>query len=347
MYRLMAAVEQDGDRSKIFEELFDAEMRHASRWAEKLDIDPSTLEPTSVGLKLRAYRLCARLFGTARMVPLLVRGEAQDITAYASDPEARDFAIEERRHARALRGLSGDLDGLEAMRAESGRLFDDGGSFRAAVLGVNDGLVSNFSLVMGVAGGTSNSDIILLAGVAGLLAGAFSMAAGEYISMRSQRDLYEQSLEMEEAEIRDWPEEEEEELALIYRAKGLPRDESERIAKQIMARPDVALETMAREELGLDPSKLGSPWRAATSSSMAFLAGASVPIFPYVFGSGDPAFALSGIMGAAALLGVGGLLSGLTGKSVRWGALRMLLAGGAAASVTYGVGSLIGVTIVG
>ena len=348
MYRLMAAVEQDGDRSKIFEELFDAEMRHASRWAEKLDIDPSNLEPTSAGLKLRAYRLGACLFGTARMVPLLVRGEAKDIAAYAADPEARDFAVEERRHARALRGLSGGLDGLEAMRAESGRLFDDGGSFRAAVLGVNDGLVSNFSLVMGVAGGTSNSDIILLAGVAGLLAGAFSMAAGEYVSMRSQRDLNEQSLAMEEAELRDWPEEEEEELALIYRAKGLPRDESERIAKQIMARPDVALETMAREELGLDPSKLGgSPWRAAASSFMAFLAGASVPILPYVFGSGDAAFALSGIMGAAALLGVGGLLSGLTGKSVRWGALRMLLAGGAAASVTYGVGSLIGVTIVG
>jgi VIT1/CCC1 family predicted Fe2+/Mn2+ transporter len=114
-----------------------------------------------------------------------------------------------------------------------------------------------------------------------------------------------------------------------------------------MARPDVALETMAREELGLDPSKLGSPWRAAASSSIAFLAGASVPILPYIFGSGDSAFVLSGIMGAAALLGVGGLLSGLTGKSVRWGALRMLLAGGAAASVTYGVGSLIGVTIVG
>ena len=335
MYRVLAAAEQDPDRSKIFEELVDAEMRHASRWAEKLDMDVSSLEPAPTDSRLRLFKLVTRLLGTARVVPWLLRTEAKEISTYASDPEARDLVPEERRHAQVLRGMTG------------GDLFNDGGSFRAAVLGVNDGLVSNFSLVMGVAGGTSNPDIILLAGVAGLLAGAFSMAAGEYVSMRSQADLYEHLIAKEAIELRDWPEEEEEELALIYQAKGLPRDESERIAKQIMARPDVALETMAREELGLDPSKLGSPWRAAGSSFLAFLAGASVPILPYVFGAGDLAFMLSGVFGATALLGVGGLLAGLTGKSVRWGALRMLLAGGVAASVTYSVGSLIGVTIVG
>ena len=338
MYRVLAAAERDPDRSKIFEDLVEAELRHASRWAEKLDMDVSSLEPAPDDLRLRIFKLVTRLIGTTRVVPWLVRTEAKEISAYAADPEAADLVPEERRHAQVLTDMTS---------GPAGSLLHDAGSFRAAVLGVNDGLVSNFSLVMGVAGGTSNQDIVLLAGVAGLLAGAFSMAAGEYISMRSQSDLYEHLIAREEIELRDWPEEEEEELALIYQAKGLPKDESERIAKQIMAQPDVALETMAREELGLDPSKLGSPWRAAASSFVAFVAGASVPILPYVFDAGDLAFALSGIFGASALLVVGGLLAGLTGKSVRWGALRMLLAGGAAASVTYAVGSLIGVTLVG
>ena len=139
---------------------------------------------------------------------------------------------------------------------------------------MNDGLVSNFSLVMGVAGGTGNHEFVLLAGIAGLLAGAFSMAAGEYISMRSQRDTYEHRIRVEKAELEEWPEEEEEELVLIYRAKGLPEAEAQSVAKRIMSRPDVALETMAREELGLDPSQLGAPWGAAISSFLAFVAGA-------------------------------------------------------------------------
>ena len=219
------------------------------------------------------------------------------------------------------------------------------GSLRAAVLGVNDGLVSNFSLVMGVAGGTSNPDIVLLAGVAGLLAGAFSMAAGEYVSMRSQRDVYEHQINLERTEIEMWPEEEEEELFLIYQAKGLSKKEAEIIAKRLIADPEIALDTMAREELGLNPSELGSPWGASFSSFAAFVTGALIPIIPYVVGATDLAIPLSAVLSAGALLTVGGALAWMTNRSAIWGALRMALAGGAAATVTFGVGSLIGISL--
>ena len=189
------------------------------------------------------------------------------------------------------------------------------------MLGVNDGLVSNFSLVMGVAGGTSDQDIVLLAGVAGLLAGAFSMAAGEYVSMRSQRDVYEHQISLERAEIEMWPDEEEEELALIYQAKGLSQEEARLIAKRVMSDQEIALDTMAREELGLNPSELGSPWGASLSSFSAFVTGALVPILPYIFGAGTLAIPLSAILSAGALLTVGGVLAWMTDRSAVWGAL--------------------------
>ena len=346
-YKAMADAETDPDRAQIFHRLVEAEMRHASRWAEKLGMDASTLQAGPKHIKLRLIGLAARLFGTGKVVPWLIRAEAKDLDIYASDPEAHDLAGEERHHARVLEAMVDGPGPAAATRRESRHLFGAGGGFRAAVLGVNDGLVSNFSLVMGVAGGTGDPEFVLLAGVAGLLAGAFSMGAGEYISMRSQRDLYEHQLRLEEAELREWPEEEEEELVLIYQAKGLTREESETIAKRIMARPQVALETMAREELGLDPSQLGWPWGAAVSSFAAFVLGAIVPILPYIFDAGRLSFILSAALSAGALVAVGGLLAGLTGRSATWGAVRMLLAGGAAAAVTFGVGHLIGVSVVG
>ena len=312
-----------------------------------MGMDQSRLEPAGPNVRLRFYRLATRLLGTTRVVPWLVREEARDINTYASDPEARDLAVEERRHARVLREMTADRDVRAGLRPESGQWFADGGKFRAAVLGVNDGLVSNFSLVMGVAGGTNRSEFILLAGIAGLFAGAFSMAAGEYVSMRSQRDVYEHRIRNEEIELQEWPEEEEEELVLIYQAKGFSLEDSKSIAKQIMTRPDVALQTMAREELGIEPSQLGSPSGAAFSSFAAFVAGALVPILPYLVGAGTMTIMLSAVVSAVALMLVGGILAAVSGKSAAWGALRMLLAGGSAAAVTYGVGRLVRITLVG
>ncbi len=348
MYRAMAEVEPDSAKSELFTKLVEAEMRHASRWAEKLGMDVSQLEPAGGGVKIGLYRRGASIFGTAKIVPWLLRGEAKDVAVYAADPEAKDFAAEERRHARALREMADGVDPMEAFRRERWhRIRGGSGSLRAAVLGVNDGLVSNFSLVMGVAGGTDNASFILLAGVAGLLAGAFSMAAGEYVSVRSQRDVYEHQIGIEAAELEEFPEEEEEELVLIYQAKGLSEEEAKKVAARIMSNPQVALDTMAREELGLDPDDLGSPVGAALSSFTAFVGGAIVPILPYILNLGGPAFALSAVLSVIALVLVGGALSLASGKSWYMGSLRMLLAGGAAAAVTYGIGSLIGVTLAG
>ena len=221
------------------------------------------------------------------------------------------------------------------------------GSLRAGVLGANDGLVSNFSLVMGVAGGTGNADFVLLAGVAGLLAGAFSMAAGEYVSMNSQKEAYQHRLRLKEVEIATRPEEEEEKLTLVYQAKGLSREDAQLVARHAIADPEVALDTIAREELGLNPSQLGSPWGASLSSFAAFVMGAIIPILPYLFGMEDGVALLSVILSAGALLGAGGILAWMTRTSVFWGAARMLLVGGLAASVTFGIGRLIGVTLAG
>ena len=345
MYGAMADVERDTDRADAFRHLVEAEMRHASKWAQKLGMDPESLKPPRWGLRLHTFKWIAKGFGTNRIVPLLLRGEANDIWTYSLDPEGRDLVMDERSHGRTLRELSGSKDNVDDIRAESGHYTGGGGNLRAAVMGMNDGLVSNFSLVMGVAGGTGDADIVLLAGVAGLLAGAFSMASGEYVSVRSQRDMYEHQIRLERVEIEMWPEEEEEELFYLYQAKGLSPEEARLIAKRVMADPEVALDTMAREELGLDPSRLGSPWGAAISSFSAFVAGAIVPIIPYIVDAGSLSFSLSGILSGGALISVGSLLAWITGRSLIWGSLRMFMAGSAAALVTFAVGSLIGVAM--
>ena len=221
------------------------------------------------------------------------------------------------------------------------------GTLRAAVFGVNDGLVSNLSLVMGVAGADPGNQFVLLAGVAGLLAGSFSMAAGEYVSMQSQRELFERQIALEREELEEDPAEEEHELSLIYQTKGVPRAEAERLAHVLMQDKQVALDTLAREELGLDPAELGSPWGAATSSFLAFGAGAILPVLPYLFLGGFAAFVASAVLSAVALFAVGGGVSLLTGRGVLFSGARMVLIGAAASGVTYMVGRLIGVSIAG
>ena len=345
VYAALAQMEPISKRAEVFEKLVVAEMRHAARWAAKLGMDSETLRPKGGALKLWFISNSAKLFGTQKVIPLLLREEDRDIDLYASDPEAQDLVQEELQHSLLLRGLGTEARRPKDLSAVRVGVMGVGGSVRAAVLGVNDGLVSNFSLVMGVAGGTGNPDFVRLAGVAGLLAGAFSMAAGEYVSMRSQRDIYEHELDKERVELEEFPEEEEEELVLIYQAKGLSEDESRTIAKRVMADHDVALDTMAREELGLDPSQLGSPWKASFSSFSAFVVGAAVPILPYVLDAGSLALPLSATLSAVALALVGGTIATFSGRNAAWGALRMLAAGGAAAAVTFGVGRLIGVSL--
>ena len=221
-----------------------------------------------------------------------------------------------------------------------------GGNLRAAVFGVNDGLVSNASLIMGVAGASSGADAVVTAGVAGLLAGALSMAAGEYVSMRSQREMFEYQIGLERDELAEYPEEEAEELALIYAARGMDLEEARRITRALVKNPDAALDALAREELGLNPDDLGSPWGAAAFSFLAFAAGALLPLAPFLLGLPlERAIVLAALVAGVALFGVGAALSLFTGRRALSGGLRMVLIGGGAGVVTWLIGSLLGAAI--
>jgi VIT1/CCC1 family predicted Fe2+/Mn2+ transporter len=221
----------------------------------------------------------------------------------------------------------------------------DRGTARAAVFGVSDGLVSNVSLILGVAGASPGAGIVRLAGLAGLISGAVSMAAGEYVSMKAQTELYERELELERRELHRNPHVETVELAQIYQSRGVDPDQARELAQQMMADPEMALQTHAREELGIDPDKLGSATGAAISSFVAFALGALVPLLPWFFGSGNAAIIASVILGAAACILVGSLLARFTGRVVWFSAARQLAIAAVAAGTTFLVGHLVGVGV--
>ncbi|MBI2763588.1 MAG: VIT1/CCC1 transporter family protein [Chloroflexi bacterium] len=335
--------------------------------------------------RVRAIIAIARIFGTHAVRDLVQALEGDEVAIYAaqSTPEVEAIAADERAHAEIWKSLSGARNGARAgssegsvsseIRAtvtgaagehaaitrdvsEPGQIASRerwhrssrSGTLRAVIFGVSDGLVSNLALVMGVAGANAaigGGNFVLLAGIAGLLGGAFSMAAGEYVSMQSQRELFERQIALERAELEAMPEEEEAELAAVYQAKGLTPDEARTIARRMFSDPAHALDTLIREELGLDPDELGSPWGAAFGSFIAFAIGAGIPVVPYLFGSGSGAFAVAAIASLVALFVVGAGVSLLTGRSLLFSGARQVLIGAAAAAVTYLVGTAIGVSV--
>jgi VIT1/CCC1 family predicted Fe2+/Mn2+ transporter len=222
-----------------------------------------------------------------------------------------------------------------------------GGTARAAVFGVSDGLVSNVAIVLGFAGANTGAGLVRLAGLAGLIGGAVSMAAGEYISMTAQTELLERELEMERLELRRSPEAERRELAQIYRSRGVDEATADQLATALSRDPDLALQTHAREELGIDPDSLGQPVRAALSSFVTFSIGASVPLIPYFFGSGTAALVAAIVMGVVAALTVGALLARFTGRPMGRSAARQLLFSAVPAAATYAIGSAVGVGGIG
>lgn len=345
LYRGLADGAQ-GERREVFQQLAAIEDRHAAHWAAKLvALGEPVPDPGRPDLRTRLLCWVARHFSTDAVLPLVERAEHADAGLYDGDPDATPgMAVDERSHARVLTRMRGSVDEnpRDIAKRERWHRGDRSGALRAAVFGVNDGLVSNTSLVMGFAGSGVAAGTILFAGLAGLLAGAFSMAAGEYVSMRSQREAYEREISVEAEELRDDPEAELEELALIYRAKGLPAEEAEHVAKTIMKDDEVALDTMAREELGLDPDELGSPWSAAASSLLAFAVGAVVVVLPYLFGSGMAALVTAIVLAGLALFGVGAVIGVLNGRSALRAGARQLLVGGVAALVVFGIGHAIG-----
>ena len=348
LYRAMAAAEEDKKRAEIFEKLAQNEERHAQRWARLIESAGGNVPVHRPSARVHLLGWLARRFGTSRVIPIISSLEARDEAGYMQQPEAEGLPAEERTHSRTLWAMSGGGTAVEAIAGtERWHLMSRGGGLRAAVFGVNDGLVSNFSLVMGFAGAEAKPEYILLAGVAGLLAGSFSMAAGEYLSVSAQRELFEQQITMEKQELEMSPKEEEEELALIYQAKGIPDDQARSLARRIISNPKTAIDTLAREELGLDPTELGSPWTAAGSSFVAFVIGAFVPVLPYLFTHGTKAWIASGLFSCLALFGVGALISIFTARGPVVSGLRMLGIGLLASGITYGVGWLLGVSITG
>jgi VIT1/CCC1 family predicted Fe2+/Mn2+ transporter len=365
LYEALATIDRDPRRRAAFERIAGNERRHADIWARKLTelgVDvPGSTRPRA---RVRFIIMAARLFGTkavADLVKALEGDEEETYDAQGASPEVAAIAADEREHAQIWDRLrSGEAidprrDGVAAARAardpgEIGereawhRTSGRSGTLRAVIFGVSDGLVSNLSLVMGVAAAAAaNPSFILLAGIAGLLAGSLSMAAGEYISMQSQRELFERQIALERAELEAMPEEEEAELAASYRAKGFPPDEAQRIAHRIFKDPETALDVLVREELGLDPDELGSPWGAALGSMISFAAGAAVPVIPFVFGGGMVLTVLSLVLSLVALFAVGAGVSLLTGRGLLFSGFRQLGIGLGAAVVTYLIGSVIGV----
>ncbi len=262
------------------------------------------------------------------------------------------MAVEERSHARLLNHIvhqkSGGMEGGLLAQLEGRHKAGGGNALRAAVLGANDGLVSNLSLVMGVAGAALSSKSILITGLAGLLAGAGSMALGEWLSVQSSRELYKHQIEIEQDELESAPEEEESELALIYQAKGLEQDQAKQLAAKIMENKDTMIDTLAREELGIDPKELGgSALEAAITSFVLFAIGAIIPVISFFFLTGVQAIILSVILSTLGLFIIGSVITLFTGRNIFYSGFRMVLFGLIAAALTFGIGKLIGVSISG
>ena len=357
LYRALAE-STDGDQREALLELADVEDKHAQHWVDKLTAYGVEIPPAPTVLNANDEQLVrrARSLGLVSVLDNLEQNEGADAGMYDDEPEALPtMPSDEREHADVFRALKGGEPERFPHRerstkgAEPWHRTDKSGSVRAAVFGVSDGLVSNTALVMGFAGaslaGAIENSVVLFAGLAGLLAGAFSMAAGEYVSMASQRDLFKREIDLERQELLEKPEEERLELELIYRAKGLPREQARAVADQIMKNPEIALDTLAREELGLDPNELGSAWKAAVSSFFSFAIGASVVVVPYALFSGMTAFVLAVVLALVSLIVVGGLVGSQSGRGVVFSAGRQVLWGVGAAGVTYLVGSLVGVNV--
>ncbi|MCA8887923.1 MAG: VIT1/CCC1 transporter family protein [Parvularculaceae bacterium] len=316
-----ARAENDPVIKALFEKLAIESEQQAALIAKAMETPP-VYRPD---LRARIVANLVQLVGPRQMRPILAAVKVRGISVYRGPALAGGHQ------------MPTSTDEIGARHQSTG-----GGAVRAAVFGVNDGLISNTSLVMGMAGAATGNDIVFLTGVAGLLAGAFSMAAGEYISMRTQREMFEYQIAQEKEELDLYPEEEAEELALIYEARGVPIEEARALADKLIADPKTALDTLAREELGLNPDDLGSATGAAFWSFLSFAAGAFLPLLPFLVGAPSPV-KVAAVISAVALFGVGAAMSLFSGRNAFFGGVRMLAIGALAGAATFAIGSLFGV----
>lgn len=353
LYRTLSEAQTQPQLAEVYRRLAAVEEKHAKLWESKLKDAGVIVGPWKPGLRLRVNQWVARRFGPQALLPMIAAAEKADQAIYDDQPEASGTQLpaDERSHARVL-GLmgaaSGGVSGSALARIEGRHRSLGGNALRAAVLGANDGLVSNLSLVMGVAGAALSEHAILVTGISGLLAGAISMAIGEWVSVQSSRELNERQIALEADELLEAPAEEEEELTLIYQAKGLPEEQARALAKRLIADPSKALDALSREELGIDPNELGgSAWEAAAASFLLFALGALVPVSPFFFFKRSTGVALSLAASALGLFLIGAAITLVTGRSALRSGVRQLLFGLAAAGVTFGIGRLIGVNLGG
>ena len=329
LYRILADVERGTARAGLFEEMAGEAEAQAGIWARAIVTNGGRVPAGyTADLRTRVVAALVQRLGVRPMRSVLSAMKVRGMSLYAS-PQSGSHVIPI------------NLDDVGRRHRSAGATSN----LRAAVFGVNDGLVSNASLIMGVAGASADAQTILFTGIAGLAAGAFSMAAGEYISVRSQREVFEYQISLERAELETYPQAEAAELALIYQAKGISREESKRVADALISDPAKALDTLAREELGLNPDELGSPWGAATASFLSFAVGATVPLLPIIFLAGQTALRGAVAITLVSLFGVGAALSLFTGRHAIRSGIRMMLIGAAAGAITFAIGRLVGVSV--
>ena len=351
LYNLLAENESDENVAAVFKQMSEIEMSHAIAFAAKHALAEADL-PKPSG-RAKTLRLIGKLFGYDYVLGVLLDTEKSISNAVVSarSKSKTPASISDTAHVTILKNIlnnNKNVSGTNLARFEKRHRSVGGNALRAAVLGGNDGLVSNFSLVMGIAGATSGQTEVLLTGLAGLLAGALSMALGEWISVKSSQELFENQMQLEMDELETNPEGEEKELVLIYISKGIPEDQAKAIAKDIMSNKDHAHQVLVKEELGINPEDLkGSAMEAAITSFLLFGIGAIIPVIPFFFFDGYLSIILSAVFSAIGLFGIGASITLFTGKSVWFSGMRQVIFGLIAAAITFGIGRLIGVSIAG
>ena len=349
LYKILAENEKDPNVARVFTEMSEIEHSHAMAFLKKNNLDSSHL-PSPSG-RAKVLRFIGKVFGYDYILGVLLDTEKSISSSIVKVKRKSNAApsLSDTSHVTILKNILNnhqDISGSNLARFEKRHRSVGGNALRAAVLGGNDGLVSNFSLVMGIAGATSGQSEVLLTGLAGLMAGALSMALGEWISVKSSQELYENQMQLEMEELETNPEGEEKELALIYISKGIPEPQARSMAKAIISDKDRAHEMLIQEELGINAEDLqGSAMEAAITSFILFAIGAVIPVIPFFFLSGMNAVLLSAAFSALGLFLIGSAITLFTGKSIWFSGFRQVFFGLAAAAITYGIGTIIGVSL--
>ncbi len=351
LYQKLADSESDATVANVFRQMSEIEGGHARAFALRENLTAEQLpKPSWRALTLNRI---GKIFGYDYVLGVLMDTEKSISSAVVNMKKKNQMEItgSETNHVKILRSLLENEEKVtvpQLTRFEKRHRSIGGNAIRAAVLGGNDGLVSNFSLVMGIAGATGGQTGVLLAGLAGMLAGALSMSLGEWISVKSSQELYENQSQLEMDELETNPDDEQKELALIYITKGVPEAQAKEMAAEIMKDKTAAHEILVREELGINPDEMkGSANEAAAYSFFLFILGAIIPVLPFMFSSGMNAIILSVAMSAVGLFVIGAAITLFTGKNVWYSGGRQVLFGLAAAAITFGIGKIIGVSITG